>query len=277
MIRVELRLEGLEGTEVTPESVPLREVVQILELWNQALTSQAEYLAKTEKREIPREVMEPRLLSLGEGSIAAVLALPSGPLVSALWDIYEEIRRVQVENLPETKRLVSRALEALEHLRNKARNRNWRIGLLSPETDVRVVLEAETRLPAPVRVEQYSTVYGWLVRIGGDDPPRALLYLPSGERVSARLSRAEGKGVALAKKLAQYLYEWVGLRGRMEIRLPEHKIESILVEDIVPTQTITDVDELIRGLQEVAPKSFQYETAEEFLAAASVPPYEEDR
>ena len=265
MLRAELRVEG---KDVAPEAVPLGDLLYLLEGWNRALMVQAHYLQTQAEGPAQAEDLQLRLLAVAPGSLALTLGLPHPRLREALHLLHRELRQPSGT----TRYLVRKALDALEKVQARLRARSWRTRLRVAGEQWEIILTGDTPLPQPERLTQYATLYGELVRIGGDDPPTASLRLPDGTLVHVRVSRARGKGTRLAKELARHLYEWVGLRGRMEVRLPEHEIVHMVVDDILTYQPAPDVDTLIRELREVSPSLGRYRSAEDFLNAASMPP-----
>ncbi|GEM_PF-5161638 len=260
MAQVEMRLEG-EG--VSLRLLPLTNWLQVLALWDQALRAQAAHLATGK---LPPEAL-PRLTRLEEGSLRAVLLLPAPVTAQAWLQIVDAVQRHQRGVL------VRRTLEALYQLRAWMARHNWRLHCREARTQRNLVLEATTTLPETQTFVQHTTLYGQLLRIGGDDPPTAMLRLADGQRVTARLSRARQKGTTLAKRLAAYLYEWVGVRGRIEISLPERQIERLLIEDILDYRPAHHAEQVRQALREVSPGLQQYASVEEWLQAASWLPH----
>lgn len=83
-----------------------------------------------------------------------------------------------------------------------------------------------------VRVENFitkgtTTLYGDLMRIGGDNPPRALMKFIDGTKLSCRI-----KSIQIAKQMSPLLYQRIGVRGiaqwdTRDMSLHEFRIESL--------------------------------------------------
>jgi hypothetical protein len=88
-------------------------------------------------------------------------------------------------------------------------------------------------------------MYGTLIRIGGDNPPRALIDFPN-ERVSCRVSTLD-----LARKIARRLYDTIGVTGTVtwdlrDMSVHDFRISELLeYEDTPPTQAFKSLSDLI--------------------------------
>jgi hypothetical protein len=91
------------------------------------------------------------------------------------------------------------------------------------------VLTPQTRIQPPHHIiKEYTTFYGTIRRIGGDNPPRAWMRFHDGKSFSCRVQT-----LALARTMAKFLYERVGVSGvaQWDIRnmsLYEFRIEELL-------------------------------------------------
>jgi len=229
----------IRGKDATPQALTVGELTALLNDLDKALVSQAKQAAQ-----IPDEEAHLRLMRLGEGSIAAVCVLSEQYPPQALNDILEALGG-KVERLAEHTR------EALSRLQKRIAKRSWQALIQAKEANISLVIDSTTEIPAPPQAVEYTTVYGVLTNIGGDDPPRATLRLPDGTPLTVNLTRSRNKGISLARQLAQRLYQVVGVRGEATVRLTDHVITHMLVTEVVPYAPSRTAEELIAKLQEM--------------------------
>ena len=235
-----MRLDLLiRGTEAAPQRLPIGELTAILEDLDKALAGQAKQIAH-----FPGEAVHLRLVSLGEGSIEVVCLLPEQYPRQALEDIREALNG-QAERLAESTR------EALRRLQKRITKKAWQAVIQAKEAGWRLTLDSTTEIPTPPQTIEYTTVYGVLTNIGGDDPPRATLRLADGTRLTVNLTRSQNKGISLARELAHRLYQVVGVRGEATVRLTDHMITHMLATEVIPYAPSRTAEELMAKLQKL--------------------------
>jgi hypothetical protein len=76
------------------------------------------------------------------------------------------------------------------------------------------------------------TLYGAVIRVGGEDPPRARLRLLNGAVMTCDLARR--KGWALARDLGARLYQLVGVRGEALTRVSDRALIGFRIDRVLP-------------------------------------------
>ncbi len=76
------------------------------------------------------------------------------------------------------------------------------------------------------------SLYGAVIRVGGEEPPRARLRLLNGDVISCDLARR--KGWMLARDLGARLYQVVGVRGEARIRISDGALTAFRIERVLP-------------------------------------------
>src|SRR5690606_33886309 len=95
-------------------------------------------------------------------------------------------------------------------------------------TPTETVVTPETKItpPEPALLSGSTVFYGWIERIGGAEP-KVRLRRPDGSCYSLKVDKAT------ARKLAQHLYSWVGLRGEASWDATTRKAVEFTVKGVV--------------------------------------------
>jgi hypothetical protein len=76
------------------------------------------------------------------------------------------------------------------------------LGRLNSDTEITLVGKP---------IESHDTLYGTVIRVGGEKPPRVLLRFPNDDTFSCRITNTNEKQIA--KSLGRMLYQMVAVRG----------------------------------------------------------------
>lgn len=151
-----------------------------------------------------------------------------GQAQAALMPIETALKTGEFSLLPKTVR------KSLVTLQSVARNYNgsftfadWQDG----QHRVLGKLSGDAKIPVAVKkIKSGDTLYGVVIRIGGEDPPRAILRFPNEGHLSCRITRRGGRQIA--RELGRRLYQMVSVTGIAErdsedMSLVEFTIHSI--------------------------------------------------
>lgn len=192
---------AITGGGVSPETVPLRDLADILARLDRTIRS---YVTNKELR-IPDEEMV-SLVGVVESSDGLVLAA-SESLIPVMSMLSKAVHDRDFSLLP------SDTYSELFHLSNTLAERGWgfkiheskALGILPATIDASQPLAPPGR---PTYVEGTTTLYGRCLRVGGAGQPKAEVRLQNASKLlHVELSET------LAKELATKLYEEVALEG----------------------------------------------------------------
>lgn len=129
------------------------------------------------------------------------------------------------------------SVAALHQLQDFARKRRCDIEmrLQNGADELLATLTPSASIAEPATLTSPTTIYGYLIRIGGKRPA-ARLDVVSGETISVQLK------MELARQLAPRLYTWIGLHGVGTWNAKTDALESFVADDIAPYQDTTIVD-----------------------------------
>jgi len=111
----------------------------------------------------------------------------------------------------------------------------------------RAVVTPTTRIIVEPRfIKGTTSLYGTLMRIGGDNPPRAWLRLTDEKTISCRV-----KTTQIARQMAQSLYQRVGVRGIAQWDIRDMSLIEFRIEQLLPYRQ-TSVIRAFESFAEVA-------------------------
>jgi len=256
----------IEGPDAAPQALPMRELAELLKQLDRALAAQA----KAHNAALDEQSIHPRLLSLQGGSIAALIELSEAYPPEALTTMQQVLESPQSEGRDDRLYLAEGTREALREMQKRLAHRQWRATIRATSHPWSIQLDEHTVIPEPPITREYITLYGVLIGVGGDDPPRATLRLPNGQRLAVNLTRRQQRGIAMAQMLAQRLYKMVGVRGEARIRLTDHAILYMRVDDIVPYNPSQDAESLLKKLRQLGKGLPAPSRVEDFYAELTV-------
>jgi hypothetical protein len=211
---------AITGAGVSPESVSLRDLADVLARLDRAVRS---YVA-SKRLELPDDAMV-SLVGVVEGSDGLLLAT-SESLVPVLGVLSRAVHDRDFTELP------TETYSELYGLSTSLTTRGWGfkiyeekpLGILPAEFSA-----AEPLMPPakPTYVEGTTTLYGRCLRVGGAGQPKAEVRLPNTTKL-LHVDLSE----ALAKELATKLYEEVALEGTATWEVDSWEIQDFRVNRV---------------------------------------------
>ncbi len=236
----------VSGERFSPESLALEEIADFLVNLEQMVAAVVAH--KHPNLDIERRGVI-RLSSLTEGSVDLACSTPYRETGTALRSIGSVAEDGDTARLPEEARAPFLKLLKFNHdfrtnteIRESGGTRT-RLAILTPDTRI-------NSPAASVSISGTTTLYGELLRIGGD-PPRARIRLMDGEAISCTVRSRD-----LARELARRLYETIGVRGKGEWETVRMKLVKFHVDELTEYRQ-TSLMEAIESLREVAEEHYQ--------------------
>lgn len=233
----------IEGDGVSPQSIAISDLFAIISGVEQAIL-------ETAGRPTGGVVS---LVGISTGSSCLALAIDEGLKASAR-KVDIAIARRRFEKLPKA------AHEALAETSKKLAAKGWtfripedrsaglREAVISPDLQIFV--------PEVIRIRGRTTVYGKLIRVGGDDP-KAILRID--ERiVNVAISEEQ------ARQLAHSLYETVGIEGDAEWDKETSQVVQLKATRVLSYRQRRPAD-VFRELSEIAKGAFDGVDAVKFV------------
>lgn len=129
--------------------------------------------------------------------------------------------------------LSTRAIDAVREIRRIARKYAIETEFHAPASDRRVVvrpsLHVETGANAGLRSD--STIYGTVIRVGGEEPPRARLRLLDGRVLTCEITRR--KSWRIARELGARLYQRTGVRGEARYAPTDATLVAFRIDEVL--------------------------------------------
>lgn len=227
----------IDGSGVSPETVKLRELFEILFLVEQSLVATAKSAGAKDADDLAVS-----LVRISDGSNEATLAM-SPRMYKAAATISHSLANDDFDPLP------VQAQASLRQLWGKAKTRAWTFDI-HPNGKGNGVVQASIKPQHEIlRVGDISgptTLFGEVERAGGSARPTAWLRLISGENIVAVL-----KNTALAEELGARLFKVVGLEGEATWDLNDWKIKKFRADRLTEYQN-TDIVTAFENLATVA-------------------------
>jgi hypothetical protein len=226
--RLQLRIEG-KG--VAPHTVALRDLLDLLDAYEQAIQAAAGSGTASGATFVS-------LVEIGEGS--DVLSIEASPrAMQAAGLIGMAISSRDCTQLP------LKAEQSLRQLWKKASDKKWSLGLLNTGHDA--FINPDTDIFSVSRFKGITSIAGVLKRIGGDRPTAQIL-LDDGRKPTVQLATEE-----MAKELRHKLYEFVALEGEATWTVPGWVVDDLKATRILPvTYAKTDTKEAFRLLADAS-------------------------
>lgn len=203
----------IDGKDVSPETVPLSDLLELLANFEQAIEITAKGGDDFGKPSVS-------LVGIKEGSDTLTLRANDKALTAAS-KISKAISTRDCSLVPAA---------AEEHLRaiwRKAHSRQWSIGI-SNSTFSATILPADDLFTIS-RTKGTTSIAGRLLRVGGEKPPTAQVFRDDETRITVDLS-----GQAMAEELGQLLYKFVALEGEATWLVPSWDMEAFRATKILP-------------------------------------------
>ena len=213
------------GNEISPSRVTIKELTELLKNLNKGLMEIAEANAQEGAPTLSGLCLE----RLEGGSLCAVIDDPTVPgLVNSLAVWTAERLRNSQSTISATNDTFTNALLEFNY-RHGCRTQIFR---KDSDTDYLLEFTGAAELPKSELIEETTTWFGVLERVGGAEP-KAILRLDSGERIGCTLPGDLG----FAQRLAKYLYLEVGISGRAVYNQATGEIVKLFAEELTYTQT----------------------------------------
>lgn len=202
------------------------------------------------------------LAGLAADGFALMFASPQPEIVEAAFArVIESFQGGSLDMLP------PRTVEALRGALRITRKHGASLELSAPQSRRGAPLrraafppDLTVYAPEEATLRAACTLYGAVIRVGGEESPRARLRLINGQVITCDLARR--RGWALARDLGGRLYQVVGVRGEARVRISDHALVGYRIDRLLPYVPI-GIDRALDSLAEAAPVAFS--------SAAAVP------
>ncbi len=221
---IEIRLVG---ENLSPYTVSARDAGRLIAAMEQILTALVRH--GKHGQTFPEEGIVLGLAAIEQGSYILRFTTPyPEQVMPAYRQLGAAIHNAEFTALP------SKSIEGLREVRAVARKYHanaefWqgnrqrhRLATVTPNTAI-----SKPRAP---RIEEQTTLYGTVLRVGGDHPPRAQIRFLSGQEVHCRVT--ERDNLRVARMLGQRLYETVGLFGQVRWDGESGEIVDFRIDDV---------------------------------------------
>lgn len=210
--------------ELTPETTPLEDLFAVAKFVRALVLS-----AVSDGSVAPDPLTCVSLLRVQKGSLTSVFSL-SEDVAQYVPEIVHSIHEDRIDRLPKR---VAQAVKDLDDFGKQQKltlviPRNKKAD--TPEVQLgrgRVFLFPSFEEITPTNPRGETVVYGRLVRIGGENSPKAEIAVPGEGRVAVDL------GMDLARRLAPRLYTTVALSGEAEWNADSLRIEHFVLKAIL--------------------------------------------
>ncbi|MBK8022059.1 MAG: hypothetical protein IPK19_11690 [Chloroflexi bacterium] len=241
----------LTGREFSAERVHARDAAALIAAVESLLTAVIAHLTGTPVSE--NEVVI-SLAELRPTGYALVFTAPkTGVVEHAFAHVSEAIATQQFERLP------TRAVDGLREIRRIARRYAVEVefsGRTGRRVGVRTAVAPELRIDADlIAVRGTTSLHGMVIRVGGEEPPRARLRLLNGRTITCEL--AHRKSWALARDLGARLYQVVGVRGEAVTSVADRSLISFRIDRLLPYGMV-GIERALNGIAESAGHVFEH-------------------
>ncbi len=238
----------LVGEHLTPDKMSSRDVGLLI-------SSVEQMIASIVSRDNPALGIDEKdvvvgLASVHEGSyVLGFETVYESEAVRAYTTVTNAIATSNFRNLPTS------SIEAVKQIRTITRKYRTNTefwlhnGQLTQLATVKPEMPIETEVFA---LKGKTTLYGTVVRIGGEDPPRVTIRLVNNNQLfNCNILNRRGTGLAIARQLGQRLYTRVGLRGTAHWNPNDMSLDYFVVEEITEYRG-TGIAQALESLREVA-------------------------
>lgn len=171
-------------------------------------------------------------------------------VLDAIHQVATSINASDYNNTP------TKVIESVETVRKIARKYStdiefWeRNGQRIQLTTVNANTKIDVKIPT---FSGKTTLYGTLIRVGGESPPRAGIRLITGNYVTCNITEREN--LRIARQLGERLYTEVGIYGTARWDLRDMSLDHFLIEQLTEYSR-KSVDEALESLSIVAGKYY---------------------
>lgn len=235
---IEIRLIG---EDLTPEKISSRDIASLIAAFEQMIASVV-------ARDNPALAIDESdvvvgLASIRQGSYILEFATPYKPEVQSAYSIISDsIMNSDYVYLP------SKSVEAIKSIRKITQKYKTDIQFWQKRDSLTPIatISGNTRIDVETPViSGKTTLYGIVIGVYGEDPPRARLRLTNGNVLSFRITRRNA--LEVARQLGQRLYTRVGVKGvadwdARDMSLLDFRIDE--VTNYVPRPILESVADL---------------------------------
>ncbi len=234
----------IDGTGVSPETVQLRDLIDLLDEFEQAVQATAKGQAGLGSPLIS-------LIAIGDGSDRLTL-FANDKAMRATATIAHAIE------LRDASRIPAKAEEHVRKIWKRMSDRDWSLGIVN--SDFKAIIEPKQELFAISRVKGQTSISGFLQRVGGIGPT-AQLYLDRGSIITINLA-----GEEMAKALGHKLYDFIALEGEASWLVPAWSLDTFRAQRILPVTTAKrDAVEMFRTLVAAGPSAWDDIDPDDFV------------
>ena len=228
----------LAGSELSPLNVSARDTGKLI-------TAVQNMIAAIVARQYPTLGLTEKEVTIGlskihQGSYRMDFATPyPQPVIRAYEQITSALERGIFNELPE------KTVEALIEIRTvtRAYKTQTEFWLQNGQLNKLAEITQNTEIAyEPEIVEGGATLYGRVVRVGGENPPRAKIRFLDDKELNCNITQVDS--LRVARELGQRLYETVGVRGRARWNIYDMGLVDFTVEEVLPYRTGLLLDNL---------------------------------
>lgn len=240
----------LNGRELPPDRVNARDAAALIAAVEAMLSA---VVARDLGVELNETDVVINLAELRPSGYALVFTTPQpGVVERAFASISESVDADQLERLP------IRAIDALREVRRIARKYDIETEFSARDGKKRSPRKVVVRPDLRIEIEQRGicgteTIYGTVIRVGGEEPPRAKLRLLHGQILTCDISRR--KSWMIARELGARLYQIVGVRGEARYNLVDRSVLHFRIDSVLPYSEI-GIDQALKALADSGGAAF---------------------
>lgn len=244
---IEIRLVG---DHMSPETISSRDVGDLIASIEQMIASMV--ARDNPALGLSEDEVIVGLAGIQQGSYILQFKTPYEPEVTTVYsNIANSIANESYENWP------VKSVDSLKRVRAFTRKYRTDAQLWTRKEAHRplVSVTANTKidLENPVILGR-TTLYGMVIGVGGEDPPRARLRLLNGTVLSCNITR--GQTLRIARELGQRLYSVVGVKGKARWNTRDMSLDYFLIEELTP-YTPKSITQAVEALQRTASKYYE--------------------
>lgn len=240
----------LAGRDLPPTGINARDAAALIAAVEGML---AAVVARQMRSELNEADVVISLAELRPSGYALVFSTPKpGVVETAFAAVINCIDTERFELLP------SRAVEGIREVRRITRKYGVEVEFAGRDGGKKTAHKASIRPTThietePAGIRGTETLYGMVIRVGGEEPARARLRLLSGGVITCDITRR--KSWMIARELGARLYQIVGVRGEARYNIADHALLHFRIDHVLPYSE-TSIDRALTALSEVVGSEF---------------------
>ena len=249
----------LAGADLLPSKINARDVGKLI-------TAVEAMIAPLVVRENPALGLSEKEVIVGlagvrEGSYVLEFATPyEQPVMRAFQDIATALNEQIFISLPQE------TVDALVEIRSVTRLYKTAAELWLQNGQLAKIAEINQHTEIsyePEAMQGTTTLYGTVIRVGGEKPPRAKIRFLNGIELTCNITQRDSLSVARA--LGQRLYDTVGLYGRARWTTPDMRLHDFVIESVLPYRKKPILDNLMALRELVGPYLEEVENIDAYI------------